>query len=412
MEMDMFDSPVIVVGTVLIGGFLASLAMRRIRFPAVTGYLVFGIILGPSVSGILSSELTEQLSHIVTPIALGIIAYMIGGSLPLSALSGLKRSIAIITLAEGGFACVFVAVLVTFLAPLVIPGTALDFRAFLAIGIIAGGISLATAPAVTMAIIGESKARGPLTTTLLGVVALDDSLAIIAYAIALGVGVSIMSTSGSISIPVMLITELGHIGLSLVLGVVSALFVLWIIRYSRNRQESLVVVLGAVVLTTELAAYLGLFPLLANMMLGFVIVNREKPAQNVVGVVYEIQDVIYVLFFTLAGSHLDLGIFQSAGILAVLIVLGRCFGKFFGAWLGATVSGAPTVVRRYLGLTLLPKAGVTVGLALMVAETPELEAISNILVSAVLASTLINELFSPPLSKFALTRAGETGQME
>lgn len=408
----MFANPVIVIGIVLISGFLASLAMRRIRFPAVTGYLVIGIILGPSVSGILSSELTEQLSGIVTPVALGIIAYMIGGSLPLSSLRGLKRSIAIITLAEGGFACVFVAVLVTFVAPLVLPGTALDFRAFLAMGIIAGGISLATAPAVTMAIIGESKARGPLTTTLLGVVALDDSLAIIAYAIALGVGVSIMSTSGSISMPGMLITELGHIGLSLVLGVVSALLVLWIIRYSRNNQESLIVVLGAILLTAELAAYIGLFPLLANMTLGFVIVNREKPAQNVIGVVHEIQDIIYILFFTIAGSHLDLGIIQSAGILAGLIVLGRCLGKFFGAWLGATVSGAPRVVRRYLGLTLLPKAGVTVGLALMVVETPELQAISNLLVSGVLASTLINELFSPPLSKFALTRSGETGQME
>jgi len=408
----MFANPGIVIGIVLISGFLASLAMRRIRFPAVTGYLVIGIILGPSVSGILSSELTEQLSGIVTPVALGIIAYMIGGSLPLSSLRGLKRSIAIITLAEGGFACVFVAVLVTFVAPLVLPGTALDFRAFLAMGIIAGGISLATAPAVTMAIIGESKARGPLTTTLLGVVALDDSLAIIAYAIALGVGVSIMSTSGSISMPGMLITELGHIGLSLVLGVVSALLVLWIIRYSRNNQESLIVVLGAILLTAELAAYIGLFPLLANMTLGFVIVNREKPAQNVIGVVHEIQDIIYILFFTIAGSHLDLGIIQSAGILAGLIVLGRCLGKFFGAWLGATVSGAPRVVRRYLGLTLLPKAGVTVGLALMVVETPELQAISNLLVSGVLASTLINELFSPPLSKFALTRSGETGQME
>ena len=107
-----------------------------------------------------------------------------------------------------------------------------------------------------------------------------------------------------------------------------------------------------------------------------------------------------------------MGIIQSAGILAGLIVLGRCLGKFFGAWLGATVSGAPRVVRRYLGLTLLPKAGVTVGLALMVVETPELQAISNLLVSGVLASTLINELFSPPLSKFALTRSGETGQME
>ena len=220
-----------------------------------------------------------------------------------------------------------------------------------------------------------------------------------------------MGASGDISMIGILTAEIGHIVFSLMLGVVSALLMLWLIRFSRSRQETLVVVLGIVVLSAEVAANLALFPLLANMVLGFVVANREKPTQDLVGVVHDIQEVIYVLFFTLAGAHLDLGIIKSAGALAVLIVLGRCGGKFFGAWLGATISGSPKVVRRYLGFALLPKAGVTVGLALLVVETPELQAISNLLVSGVLASTLINELFTPPLSKFALTRAGEVGQM-
>ena len=405
-------NPVLTIGLLVLAGLLGGLVVRRLNFPSVTGYLIVGIIAGPSVGGFISSETIEDFSRVVTPLGLGIIAYLIGGSLPISTIKGLTRSILLVVTLEGTLACLFVLLLVAFIAPLAVTSSSLDFNEYLSMGIIIGAISLATAPAVTLAIIEETKSRGPLTTTLLGVVAMDDALAIIAFAIAASVAMSLISPTppGQAWLPVL--EAIGRVGMSVVLGVGGAILLIWLVRFSKGQQELLAVSLGMIVLTAGLADQLGLFPILSNMALGFVVINRAETAQEIMGFVRSIEGVVFVLFFTLAGAHLDLGIIQEAGIVAVLIVIGRCFGKFCGAFLGATLSGAPPVVRKYLGLALLPKAGVTIGLTLLVLETPELDRISTLLVSAVLTSTLINELLAPPLAKLALARSGETGRAE
>ena len=386
-------------------GFLGSRVVTKIKLPSITGYLLVGVLIGPSGINAVTSEKVAELSHIVTPVVLGVIAYMIGGSLPLSKLKGLKRNILVITGFEAGCAWLFVLTLVTLLVPLLLPDLGLDFKTSLAMGIVIGGISLATAPAVTMAIVEEMKVKGPLPTTLLGVVALDDALAIIAFAISIGVGANILGSGTSAALINLLLQDVALIGLSILLGVILAPILLLVTRFTRNRQESLVAILAIVIIGSEMADILNLFPLLTNMVLGFTVVNIQKESEDNFGVLRDIQAVMFSLFFSVAGAHLNLAIIQSAGILAAVIVLGRCGGKLVGAWFGATISDAPKVVKKYLGLTLMPKAGVTVGLSLLVMETPELEPISALVVTGVLASTLINELFTPPLSKFALTRA-------
>ena len=386
-------------------GFLGSRVVTKIKLPSITGYLLVGVLIGPSGINAVTSEKVAELSHIVTPVVLGVIAYMIGGSLPLSKLKGLKRNILVITGFEAGCAWLFVLTLVTLLVPLLLPDLGLDFKTSLAMGIVIGGISLATAPAVTMAIVEEMKVKGPLPTTLLGVVALDDALAIIAFAISIGVGANILGSGTSAALINLLLQDVALIGLSILLGVILAPILLLVTRFTRNRQESLVAILAIVIIGSEMADILNLFPLLTNMVLGFTVANIQKESEDNFGVLRDIQAVMFSLFFSVAGAHLNLAIIQSAGILAAVIVLGRCGGKLVGAWFGATISDAPKVVKKYLGLTLMPKAGVTVGLSLLVMETPELEPISALVVTGVLASTLINELFTPPLSKFALTRA-------
>ena len=393
------------IGLLMFLGFLGSRVVTKIKLPSITGYLLVGVLIGPSGINAVTSEKVAELSHIVTPVVLGVIAYMIGGSLPLSKLKGLKRNILVITGFEAGCAWLFVLTLVTLLAPLLLPDLGLDFKTSLAMGIVIGGISLATAPAVTMAIVEEMKVKGPLPTTLLGVVALDDALAIIAFAISIGVGANILGSGTSAALINLLLQDVALIGLSILLGVILAPILLLVTRFTRNRQESLVAILAIVIIGSEMADILNLFPLLTNMVLGFTVVNIQKESEDNFGVLRDIQAVMFSLFFSVAGAHLNLAIIQSAGILAAVIVLGRCGGKLVGAWFGATISDAPKVVKKYLGLTLMPKAGVTVGLSLLVMETPELEPISALVVTGVLASTLINELFTPPLSKFALTKA-------
>lgn len=396
---------VLSVGLLIFAGFLGSKAIRLIKLPSVTGYLLIGILLGPSGINVITSHNVTDISKIVTPVILGFIAYMIGGNLPLSTLRGLKKSILTITIFEGGSAWLFVLLLVTFVSPILLPSISLDFQSALAMGVVIGGISLATAPAVTIAIIEEIKAKGPLPTTLLGVVALDDALAVIAFAISVGVGVNILGSSDSISFIDFLIREVISVILSIILGLAFGRALVFLGNFARNKQEMLVLVFGAIIISSETSSLLSLFPLLTNIAFGFSVVNLQKPSQDHVTILGDIQQVMFSLFFTLAGAHLDLALIQSAGILAILIVIGRSGGKFIGAWLGATISHAPSVVRKYLGFTLMPKAGVTLGLSLLVMETPGLESISGLIVTGVLASTLINELFTPPLSKFALLRA-------
>ena len=393
------------IGLLMFLGFLGSRVVTKIKLPSITGYLLVGVLIGPSGINAVTSEKVAELSHIVTPVVLGVIAYMIGGSLPLSKLKGLKQNILVITGFEAGCAWLFVLTLVTLLAPLLLPDLGLDFKTSLAMGIVIGGISLAPAPAVTMAIVEEMKVKGPLPTTLLGVVALDDALAIIAFAISIGVGANILGSGTSAALINLLLQDVALIGLSIFLGVILAPILLLVTRFTRNRQESLVAILAIVIIGSEMADILNLFPLLTNMVLGFTVANIQKESEDNFGVLRDIQAVMFSLFFSVAGAHLNLAIIQSAGILAAVIVLGRCGGKLVGAWFGATISDAPKVVKKYLGLTLMPKAGVTVGLSLLVMETPELEPISALVVTGVLASTLINELFTPPLSKFALTKA-------
>ncbi len=396
---------------VLVGaGFAGAIAARRVGVPMITGYLVIGMILSPSVTSLIPQTLLADMTDIATPLALGLIAYLIGGSLYLPDIAQYGRAIALITALQGIGPWIGVGMLVTFVGPLLITTGVGDDPAssFLIMGIVGGAISLATAPAGTMAVIREYRAKGPLTSILLSVVALDDGLAIAATAVALAL-VSVLVGGGD-SIAHLFLGAAGEIVFSIVLGVVVGEGLIYLSRHVRRRSELLLIVFAAVVLCIGVAQGLHLSYLMANMTLGFVVVNRMKDSKQMFSVVYDVEELFYAIFFTLVGAKLDLSLLASGGVLAILIVFGRMTGKFFGTVLGATLSGAPPQVRKYLGLGLLPKAGVTVGLALLVAGDPRLASVSEIFVNGILVSTIINQLISPPLVKMALVRSGEAGQ--
>lgn len=394
---------------VLVGiGFVGAIIARRVGVPMITGYLIIGMILSPSVTPLLSKELLTSMTDIITPLTLGIIAYLIGGSLYLPNIARFGRVIAVITLFQGIAPWIGVALLITFVGPWLITTGDIGFRSFLIMGIVGGAISLATAPAGTMAVIREYRAKGPLTTIMLSVVALDDGLAIVATAAALAMVSALVG--GGASVGQLFLGAAGEIVFSLGLGIVVAGGLIYIAMHTRRRAELLLVVFAAIIFCIGVAQLLHLSYLMANMALGFVVVNRMKDTGQMFSVVYDVEELLYAIFFTLVGAKLDLSLLASGGALAVLIVLGRMGGKFFGSALGATLSGAPPQVRQYLGLGLLPKAGVTVGLALLVGQDPRMAGISEIFINGILASTIINQLISPPLVKLALIKSGEAGQ--
>ncbi|MBA7648496.1 hypothetical protein ES703_56282 [subsurface metagenome] len=397
-------------GILAIAGFFGGLVARKIKFPRISGYIIVGILLSPSLLNVIPSELIRGDLSVITDITLGVVAYLIGGSLNMQRLKKFGKTIISITFCEAIGAWIFVTLLIASLGHFIIRFSTPNpnyYQTYLPMAIIIGAISCATAPAATMAIIHEYRAKGPLTSTLLGVVALDDAFAIISYAIAISAAEMLIISLGAISLYRMLIVPLLDIAGSLLLGTGFGFALIYMSRFARTRKTLLVTVLGTIMLCIGAAKILDMSALLANMTMGFVIANKIRRSEEMFGVISDIEDVLFAMFFTLAGAHFNLGIVKTAGILALLIIIGRFSGKFIGARIGASISQAPTVVRRYLGFGLLPKAGVTVGLILLAQKNSAFSTIGTVMVSGVLASVIINELIAPPFTKYALFKAGE-----
>ena len=254
-----------------------------------------------------------------------------------------------------------------------------------------------------MAVIHELRAKGPLTTTLLGVVALDDALSIIIFSAAITIASLLLS--GNIDNAIILHgvnTIVGAISVGLVGGVIFSYF----LNPSTRPETNLMLTLGAIFLVSGLSSHFGFSPILANMAMGFVIINRIKQADDLFNQLDIIEEVIYCLFFTLAAAHFDTNVLATSFLLGIVLLIGRFIGKLGGTFLGGKISKASPQIYRYLGLTLLPQAGLSLGLIFLAKPILPAE-IFDVLLSAMLLSIILNEIISPPLVKWAITRAGE-----
>jgi len=393
---------ILALGIILGAGSIASLVSRKVGLPSITGYIIVGMLLGPSVGGVIPAETVGDLDTI-TSITLGVVAYLIGGSLRLDSLRGLGKSVAWITILQSLGAAILVTAVMALAVGAIRPEAPFWQFSF-PLAMIVGAISSATAPAATMAIVRELRAKGPLTTTLLAVVALDDGVAVVAYAVAAGVCTPLVAMNGGISLHDMVAVPVLEILESIGLGLAMSVGPVYFGRLVRSREGRLALVFGTVMLCSGLAIRLGLSLIMANMMLGFVVVNVLRRTDEP-GVLGDMETILYTLFFVLAGLHFDLAVLSTAGILALIIVVARCVGKYGGTVLGATVSQATRSMKRYLGLALLPEAGVTIGLALLAAD--RFPSFGGLMLNAVLAATIVNELVAPPLARYAIVKAGE-----
>jgi len=403
--------PLTYVGMLLLlsyaGGHLANL----LKAPRVIGYLVMGILLSPSVTGILHERLVWEELSAVTHIALAVIAFSIGGSLEWEKLGRLGKQILWITLTQGfgAFALATLALSVFFVFFRCGGEVSHGFWAFFfPMALVIGAICAATAPAATLAIVHEYRAQGALTSTLLGVVALDDALTILLYAVSVGIAQSFVN-SGAPSLVQHLLRPGVSVLISLALGAAMGGLVGFAGRRVAGRDAMLGITMGAILVTGGLATSLEVHPLLANMTTGFVVANFVRHHEDLFAVVEGIEEPIFGMFFALAGAHLDLKLVESAGLLALVITVGRFAGKLLGSRVGAEISDAPRVVKKYLGYALLPTAGVTVGLVLEAQDTFGSGEFTRIMVSGVLGSVMINELLTPFLVRFSLFRAEEAG---
>jgi Kef-type K+ transport system membrane component KefB len=390
------------LGLVLVLGLAGGLLSRRLNLPSITGYVVVGLFLAPTVSGVIGVDAVQAFEPI-TATSLGVIAYLIGTSLNVGTLRSLGRSISWITLLQclAGFAAVALGLVLV--AGRVMPGYTL-MGTYLPFALLMGAIASATAPPAILAIVRELRAKGPMTTTLLAVVALDDGIAVVLFAIAAAYSGVLMGTIDAGSALAVVAEPIVHLGGAVVLGVAVAAGTLLLARLVRSRELTLVLVLGAVLLGYGVAEMIGVSAIISCMTLGFIIGNRRQAGDLIVAV-DDVQAVLFTMFFVISGLHFDAGSFAVAGPLAAVIVITRCIGKYAGARLGAKIGHAPPGVGENIGLALMPQAGVSVGLVLVAAAS--FPALASAMVSATLASVIINELITPPLAKRALVNAGE-----
>ncbi|PLX42410.1 MAG: sodium:proton antiporter [Deltaproteobacteria bacterium] len=395
--------PLLVSGMLLISGYMVSWLATYVGLPRVSGYLAAGILLSPSVSGLISTPALENLS-IISDMALAVIAFSIGGSLQYSRIKRLGKAILTITLLQGMLATTIV-ILALFSLNLFspIPGAS---SGTLLIGVlmVLGAISAATAPAATLAVVHEERASGPITTTLLGVVALDDALTIILFSIASATFLA-LAGGGADFAPVYGAAK--DVGEGVLMGLACGFVLAKLLERQSTAQINLVIMMGAILFVAGLSELVECSPLLSNMTMGFTVINRMKHGDEVFSQLDLVEESIFCLFFSLAGAHFDLVSLKSASFLGLALFLGRAAGKISGAGLGGAVSGAESGVRRYLGITLLPQAGVSIGLIFQ-ARALFGEELYTLMLNGVLASIIINAVISPPLIKFALRRSGES----
>lgn len=392
------------LGIFLLVGYLSGRVASRFKIPEVTGYIVAGILIGPSVLHLIPESITEHELDFVVDLALGLIAFSIGGGLNLKQVGKLGKSIISITLFQC-FGAFLLVTLTIFLFSNVLRG---DRPGLLSLSLLLGAIASATAPAATIAVINELRAKGLFTTTLLSVVALDDALAIGIFGVAHAFAISLLGKGGSTLQMVTL--PIREIFGSLILGGAAGFILHLIFPFFKTRREILMVVLGSVLFIGGCAIALHFSSLLTNITAGFVVVNLARRNQRFVASLDDFTPPVYAVFFVLAGTHLKFAMLAKVGLLGLIFILARSIGKIGGTFVGGHISKAPDIVKKWLGVSLLPQAGVAVGLALIAYENPILAPYSDILINVVLASVAINEIIGPPATAFAIRKSKEVNR--
>lgn len=378
------------LGLMIFAGMFLGRMAKHIRLPNVTGYLVAGLLIGPSVFGLLSSDFLNTVD-IISTVALGFIAFSIGNEFKISYFRRVGAAPIIIACMESLFAVLFVVL------GLILAGQDVPFS------LVLGAIAAATAPAATIMVIKQYRAKGTVTETLLSVVAIDDATALLLFSLSVAVAQAL--TGSSASLAASLLSPVKEIGGALLVGAVLGFVFLIPLRFFKKAGNRLSLIVGFIFVGLGLSEWLGLSNLLLCMSMGAVIANFSSDVGAIMDLCDGVTPPIFMLFFVASGADLRLDVLPAVGIIGAVYIVLRVVGKYFGAAVGAAISKCVPSVRKFLGPCLMPQAGVAIGLSLAAGEVvpdyaPQIRAV-------ILCGTLIYELIGPAVTKFSLKRAGE-----
>lgn len=385
------------LGLILLFALLVGHLVKFARVPEVTGYLVAGMLVGPSVLGWVSHENLQSL-HVFSEVGLGLILFSIGGVFEGARMRRIGRGVLALTLAESALAAVLVTA---------------GMRAIgqpWPVALLLGAIAIETGAASTLMVVRENNAAGPFTETLTGVIGLNNILALVGFSlVAAGLDMGALAASGAVTpggIGRALFPLVWQLVGSSALGfLVGLLLASWASQVTES-GEVLILLVGCVLLTVGVATAADLSPLVASLAVGATLANLSVRSRRLFDTLSHTDPPLYVIFFVLAGADLNLALLPSLGVLGAVYVLCRAGGKLAGAWLGARRAGATEPVRRFLGLSIFAQAGLAVGLVLVTRERfPE---IAPTVTTVVLGAVVVFEIAGPLSARFALDRSGES----
>ena len=379
------------LSVLLLAGLLGSFLIKFVRLPDVTGYLILGLLVGPSVLGLLDEAAIGQMSA-ASDIALAFIAFTVGGEFKLSYFKRVGATPIVIAVFESFFAVGLVV------AGLLLAGFELPFALCL------GSIAAATAPAATVMVIKQYHARGPVTECLLSVVAIDDATALIAFGVATSMAKTLES-GAALSLYSALGSPLLEVGASLLLGFALGCAYTFALRFFKEKGTQLTLTIAFILLGAAVADELDLSALLLCMMFSATFTNMARLTNEVYSAIDRFTPPIFCLFFVLSGADLKLSVLPSIGVVGVIYVVLRVVGKWIGAALGARLMHADANIQKYLGPALLPQAGVAIGLSFLAQQV--VPQYADTIRAVILCGTLIYELIGPAVSKTTLQKAGE-----
>ena len=399
----------------LLAGLLLSRLAKKVQLPAVTAYLVAGVLIGPFVLGrigIPGIGITgEQIEGfgLVSDLALGFIAFSMGSEFRIAQLKKIGKQATFI----GVFQALFTTVIVD--AALIALHLIIPDKFSIDAAIVLGAVAAATAPAATLMVVKQYKAKGPVTDILLPVVALDDAVGLVIFAISFGIARSL--GTGAVNVTSVILEPVLEVVLSLLLGFVMGLLFTLCEKYFHSRSKRMAVSVTFVMMTVAISSmsfeigsiHIGFSSLLACMMLGTAFCNICEVSEELMERADRWTTPVLILFFVISGAELELSVFADVMVILIgaVYIVSRSLGKYFGAGISARLSKCDPNVVKYLGITLLPQAGVALGMAIKAIELgPEGAIVRNITLFAV----LVYEIVGPYLTKVALTKAGDINE--
>lgn len=386
----MSDTIIFDIGIVMLTALIFGRLVKHLKMPNVTGYLIAGLLLGPCCFNIISADMVNNFG-VASDIALGFIAFSIGSEFKISYFK------------KVGVAPVVIACLESFGAVALVLLACVLLRFPLPLSILLSAISAATAPAQTIMVVKQYNAKGPMTSMLMSVVAIDDATALIAFGFATTI-VKSMESGKAFSI-MSALTPLYEVFISFVLGFFMAMVMMIFLRHFKKAANRLCVIVGIVMIAIWLSGMVGGSSLLSCMALGAAMVNLSNDIDELMDISNAFTPPLLMLFFTISGAGFALNELKSIGLIGIVYVVMRVAGKMLGAFVGGKLTHQDAATCKYLGPTLMPQAGVALGL-IMVAQklVPQY---GPAIRTVILCSTFIYSILGPSVAKWSLVKAGE-----